>query len=229
MAPSFEQLFITNNVAAAARCAADTGLWTSVVLAQWADETAWGTSHAWVYGHNPAGISPGGKIASYPSPGAGFAAYVLTMNLDYYVKVRDSRIDGPVAQALELGNSEWAGGHYIAEGSSTPGSALVAIIDSMDLTAYDGAEESLNPPPKPKPAPAPIEEEEMTPFVAQEASSEAEFVIWPEGSKSFIAQPADSVALMKQWGQTELIALSAGTLSQIPSRPLPAGATAVPS
>jgi hypothetical protein len=227
--PSFEQLFITNNVAAAARCAADTGLWTSVVLAQWADETAWGTSRAWVYGHNPAGISPGGVIASYPSEGAGFAAWVETMELPAYAPVRSVKSEGPQSQALALGRSPWAGGKYIAEGSTQPGSALVSIIISMDLTAYDGAEETLNPAPKPVPVPQPIEEEEVNPFVSQLVGSDAEFIVWPDGEKSFIAEGTDTAALLKQWGQSAVVPLSAGTLGQIPSKPLPAGATPVPA
>lgn len=224
MPPSFEQLFINKVVAAAARCAADTGLWTSVVLAQWADETAWGTSRAWLYGNNPAGVSPGGKIASYPSQAAGFAAYVQTMGLKYYEPVRDARPLGAVAQALALGRSPWAGGHYTAEGG-IPGSSLVGIIGSMDLTAYDGAEQTLNPQPQPKQE----DEDDMTAaFIAQESGGSAEFVIWPEGSKSFIAQPADTAALLKQFGQSGAVQLTAATLSQIPSKQLPAGAPQPP-
>lgn len=231
MPPSFEQLFISNNVAAAARCAADTGLWTSVVLAQWSNETFYGTSRAWVFGHNPAGISPGGQIADYPSLGDGLRAYVFTMGLEYYAPVRAARPQGAVAQALALGRSPWAGGHYIGEGSEEPGSALVGIIESMDLTAYDGAEQTLNPQPQPSTAPPPPEEDEMNPFVAQESASAAEFVIWPDGAKSFIATPGDTQVLMKQFGQTSGIPvpLTAGTLAMIPSKPLPAGAVAAPS
>ncbi len=151
MPPSFEQLFITNHVAQAARAAAETGLWTSVVLAQWADETAWGTSPAFVFGCNFAGVSPGGKIATYPSESAGLAAYVETMNLPFYDAVRIAKSEGARVQALALGYSPWAAGHYEAVGGGA-GSALVAIIDSLNLTAYDGAESSLNPQP-PKEAP----------------------------------------------------------------------------
>lgn len=144
--PSFESLFVTNYAGAAARAAADTGLWTSVVLAQWCDETAYGTSRAFLYGNNFAGVSPGGVVASYPSQAAGLAAYVETMNLAYYDPVRAAKDAGAREQALALGASPWAAGHYEAIGGG-PGSALVAIIDALDLMKYDGAEGSLNPQP----------------------------------------------------------------------------------
>jgi hypothetical protein len=144
--PSFESLFVTNYAAAAARAAADTGLWTSVVLAQWADETAFGTSRAFLLGNNFAGVSPGGKIASYPSQAAGLSAYIETMDLATYDSVRAAKAAGARDQAVALGKSPWAGGHYTAPGGE-PGSSLVGIIDSLNLTAYDGAEGSLNPQP----------------------------------------------------------------------------------
>lgn len=146
MPPSFEQLFITNYAAAAARAAADTGLFTSVVLAQWADETAYGTSRAFLLGNNFAGVSPGGVVASYPSQAAGLQAYIDTMNLKYYDPVRAAKAAGSRDQAVALGEGPWAAGHYEAIGGG-PGSALVAIIDSLNLATYDGAEGSLNPKP----------------------------------------------------------------------------------
>jgi hypothetical protein len=145
------QPFFNSVLSPAIRCAADTGLLTSVVLAQWADETAYGTSRAWVFGHNPAGVSPGGKIASYPSPAAGFDAYVQTMNLHYYDPVRAAKVGGAVGQAYALGASPWAGGHYCAAGQRQ-GQSLVDIIESYDLAAYDGVETAIaDPQPQPKP------------------------------------------------------------------------------
>lgn len=146
MPPAFESLFITNYAAEAARAAADTGLWTSVVLAQWINETAAGTSRAFVLGNNFAGVSPGGKIASYPSKAAGLAAYIDTMNSHIYDPVREAKKAGPRDEAVALGESRWAEGQYKAIGGG-PGSALVGIIDSLNLTAYDGAEGQINPKP----------------------------------------------------------------------------------
>ena len=148
MPPSFENLFVGRYAAAAARAAADTGLYTSVVLAQWLDETAAGTSRAFLLGNNFAGVSPGGKVASYPSQAAGLTAYIDTMNDRDYDPVRAAKKAGAREQAIALGESPWAGGQYRAIGGG-PGSALVGWMDALDLTTYDGAEQSLNPqPPK---------------------------------------------------------------------------------
>jgi len=144
--PSFESLFVTNYAAAAARAAADTGLWTSVVLAQWGNETGFGTSRAFLLGNNFAGVSPGGVIASYPSQAAGLTAYIDTMNDPDYNPVRAAKRAGNRDQAIALGNSPWAESRYEAIGGG-PGSALVDLIDALNLGAYDGAEGQLNPQP----------------------------------------------------------------------------------
>lgn len=146
MPPSFESLFITNYAAAAARAAADTGLWTSVVLAQWADETDYGTSRAFLLGNNFAGVSGAGVVLSYPSQAAGLQAYIDTMNDADYNAVRAAKAAGARDQAVALGESPWATSHYEAIGGG-PGSALVGIIDALNLTTYDGAEQSINPQP----------------------------------------------------------------------------------
>jgi hypothetical protein len=116
----------------------EVGFFPSVVLAQWADETAWGNSPHWTAGHNPAGISPGGVVASYPSIGAGLAAYVETANLSFYDPVREAKLQGSLAQALALGRAPWAAGQYKLPGQA-PGSALVAIIENYGLQLADGA------------------------------------------------------------------------------------------
>jgi hypothetical protein len=226
MPPSFEQLFIQKVAAAAARCAADTGLWTSVVLAQWADETAWGTSRAWLLSNNPAGISPHGTIASYATEAVGFSEYIRTMNLSFYDGVRAAKLSGPLAQARALGASPWAAGHYAGAGE-TPGSSLVTIIESNDLTAYDGAEGSLNPKPQPQVEPT-QKDDDVNPFIAQVAGEAGEFVIWPDGEKSFIADPADTAQFLEQWAQSAPRPITAGTLAQIPSKQLPTGAPPAP-
>jgi hypothetical protein len=113
----------------------DTGVLVSVILAQWADETAWGTSVAYLEGNNLAGVSPGGVIARYPDLNAGLTAWVQTMTLGYYAAVRAAQ--GWNAQALALGASPWAAGHYQLPGQAE-GSALVAIIADNSLWLYDG-------------------------------------------------------------------------------------------
>src|SRR5258708_32761171 len=68
------------------------------------------------------------------------------MNLAFYDPVRAAKAAGARDQAVALGEGRWAAGHYEAIGGG-PGSALVAIIDSLSLQTYDGAEPSLNPQP----------------------------------------------------------------------------------
>ena len=143
---STEAEFIASILPEAQKAAATIGWWPSVVLAQWADETGWGTSSAWLDGHNPAGISPNGEIAAYPSIAAGVVAYEDTALSSYYTSVYAAQSLGPEAQATALGESPWAGGHY----GSPPGSNLVAIIAAYDLNQYN-----TFTPPVPQPAPVP--------------------------------------------------------------------------
>lgn len=134
-----------NDVLAYAQRGAQTGLMVSVILAQWANETGWGSSPYFTDGHNPAGISPGGVVAAYPSLDAGVAAWIQTMDLPYYDAVRSAQ--GRNAQAVALGESPWAGSHY--DNGSGPGSMLIEIINENNLWTYDG------PAPGPGPGPQP--------------------------------------------------------------------------
>jgi len=118
-----------------------TGVLVSVILAQWANETDWGTSPAWVVGHNPAGISPGGVIARYPSVRAGVSAYIATMFDPDYGPVRAAL--GWNAQAVALGRSPWAAGHY--DNGDGPGSSLVELIRENVLWLYDGPTKDVSP------------------------------------------------------------------------------------
>ena len=128
---------------------AATGVHTSVVLAQWADEQG----YRWpaMY-NNPGNVGDpvsAGQV-SYPTVEAGVEASIQTMLLGYYAGVRSAV--GWLAQCYALGQSPWAGGHYDA-GGGPPGQDLVWIINNFNLTQYDGPQ----PPPAPPPAPpAPI-------------------------------------------------------------------------
>ena len=119
---------------------AGTGVDTSVILAQWADENG----YVWPPpGNNPGNVGNtqhGGQV-NFPTIAAGVTAYVDTMLLGYYKPVRAAQ--GWQAQCYALGASPWASGHY----GSPPGSALVDIVTTYDLTRFDAA------PPAP---PAPI-------------------------------------------------------------------------
>lgn len=111
----------------AATAAAQTGVPAEAILAQWADETGFGTSSAFVSGHNFAGVSPGGSVASYPSYTSGLAAYIQTLNSPLY---NGARVADPAAAAVALGQSPWAASHYSAGGGG-PGSDLLNIMAKL--------------------------------------------------------------------------------------------------
>jgi hypothetical protein len=129
------------------------GWWPAVILAQWGNETAWGTSVAFVEGKNFAGVSSGGKVLSYPNYPAGLAAYEWVAKLSYYDAVRAAHDAGPIAEAKALGESPWAGGHYEGDGAfAYPGGALVEEIQLYDLARFeylDGTGPGKPPPPPP--------------------------------------------------------------------------------
>jgi len=134
-----------------AQAAKATGVLPAVILAQWGCETAWGTSSAYVDGHNFAGISSGGVVIEYPTFAAGLAAYVDVLNLAIYEPVRAAAADGPVAEAKALGASPWAGDHYEGDGAyAYPGGVLVDEIESFNLASFDDLLDPTGPePPKP--------------------------------------------------------------------------------
>ena len=125
--------FFTTALPYAKKASVATGVLTSVILAQWADETTYGTSDDWTVKHNPGNVSPGGNVATYPSLDAGVNAYILTMNGGLYQAVKGAV--GWRAQCIALGQSPWASGHY--DDGSGPGSALVAIVTQFNLWQYD--------------------------------------------------------------------------------------------
>lgn len=108
-----------------------TGLPVSVILAQWANETGYGTSRAWREGHNYAGVSPGGRVAYYADRGAGLAGYVDTVNRPTYDSVRASLGGSAHDVAQAVADSPWAAGHY------NGGRGLTTVMDRFTLTSYD--------------------------------------------------------------------------------------------
>src|SRR5271170_4002821 len=92
--------FFAARVADARVAAGVLGWYPSVILAQWAVETEYGTSIAWVDWHNYAGVSPNGKIAHYPDNAAGLSAYIRTALEPFYAGVKT---DGATEEAINLG------------------------------------------------------------------------------------------------------------------------------
>ena len=113
-----------------------TGVLTSVLLSQAADEQA----YRWPpNGNNIANVGSfdGQPINVFPSIEAGTLAWAQTMNMPDYAAVRAAI--GWRLQAIELGYSPWATSHYNNGGG--PGSVLVEIIQENDLTQYDSTSE----------------------------------------------------------------------------------------
>jgi hypothetical protein len=111
---------------------AATGVYTSVILAQWAVETGFGGPD-WSPNNNPGNVGSfdGKPVATFPTLAEGVDAYIQTMKLGYYDAVRAAPT--PFTQAFRLGESPWASGHY----GIPPGSDLTAIMDDYHLYQYD--------------------------------------------------------------------------------------------
>lgn len=112
-------------------------LWPSVIMAQWADEVEFGNAYAEPNNVGNVGVFGGGPNPSFATLGEGVNAYVQFMEGSNYAPVRATYPQGPFSQALALGRSPYASGHYTAPGG-VPGSSLVSLITQYGLTAYDG-------------------------------------------------------------------------------------------
>lgn len=120
-----------DQVAADARMASSrTGVPVSVILAQWAIETGYGTSRAWLKGNNYAGVSPGGRLADYPTRTDGLAAYIATLQHRRYDPIRHT--SSAHGAAVALGQSPWAESHYGGDGRQ-----LIQVMDQWGLSQYD--------------------------------------------------------------------------------------------
>lgn len=132
----------------------------SVILAQMAIETAYGTSNLWLNCHNPAGINgPGTGVcqgfASYPSYAAAASGYAATYHNGYYARVLAAAASGasPNQVAVALGQSPWAESHYQGR-CGTPGCQLIQVMQTFHLTRYDvPTTHTTNPIPTPTTTP----------------------------------------------------------------------------
>lgn len=125
----------------ATRAAAATGIPTAVILAQWALESAYGTSSLAKRSNNLAGIGGAGNYRTYADVGAFADDYARLMNAKYpQVKGSD-----PVAVAKLLGQSPWAEHHYRGDASGveggfagtagTEGQALIKVMKRDNLAS----------------------------------------------------------------------------------------------
>lgn len=157
--------FIQEVLPEATQAARALGIPTSVVLAQWINETGGGTSDAWKDGHNPAGISilepamerlgahiPAGwgELLAFPDVNHGLLAYIIRWNEPVYAatRARWAQNQDPVAVAQAIQDSPWAAGHYDHHG-------LVDLINEDNLRQYDEATTPVQHPTPGSPPPAP--------------------------------------------------------------------------
>jgi hypothetical protein len=110
---------------------ARTGVPASVILAQWGIETGYGTSQAWMAGHNFAGVSAGGAPKHYADRAAGLADYISTLLSPRYAAVRSAASPTAAAEALAL--SPWDAGHYDG------GRLLSSVMERNQLGRFDSS------------------------------------------------------------------------------------------
>lgn len=143
------QSFVANALPYAKQACTATDVEIAVILSQWIIEQG----YAWPpMFNNPGNVGDpyAAGQTDYGTVETGVEAYIQTMLLPYYIGVREAV--GYLAQCYALGQSPWAGGHYIANG--VPGELLVEIIQEQNLLQYNS---SPTPQPSPTPVPQPIE------------------------------------------------------------------------
>lgn len=137
----------------AARAAAETGLYPSVILAQWGNESGWGTSYFASF-NNHAGITyveesiaagpipqpgiHGQTFARYATLGQFVSDYVRVMKLSYYRQVLQLCAEGAPADEVcyALGTSPYDAGGYML--NDIPGGKLMVILENYpELREFD--------------------------------------------------------------------------------------------
>ena len=154
-----------------------TGVRRSLLMAQMAVDTAYGSTMPWYQGWNPAGIMSGDRFLLFRNFDEAAAKYAELWGGNYpgsrsvYESiVRMSNEGAPVDElAIRLGNAGWFGRHYGGWYFLLwrPGQALINVINKYNLTAYDSLPEPT--PENPNPTPPP-KEQPKTP---------SEFPVWP--------------------------------------------------
>ena len=110
-----QQQFVSTYYPDALAASQQTGISPSIILAQAAQETGWGTSSAALNQNNFFGISPGGNLATYNSPQEGFNAYANLLNTpNYSSKLSGVNLSDPggVVGALVAGQYNTADPNY---------------------------------------------------------------------------------------------------------------------
>ena len=114
--------FVNEFLGQAEQVSAETGLPADYVLGQAGLESGWGTSDA-AQSYNYFGISPGGNLASYASPDAGFQAYANLVNNNY------SGFTSTDQTPLSIANYFQEGGYSQTQGY---GGSVANAVQSVD-------------------------------------------------------------------------------------------------
>lgn len=139
-----------------------TGIPVSALLAQMANETGFGTSTLWRECNNPAGMkwyrgalgNRRGEFQCFPDLATAAREYVRFWHNGYYDRVLQVARAGasPEEVLRAIGESPWAGGHYVGVGAyAYPGGALVEIWRRYQLARYDVPGMPTEPPFPPSP------------------------------------------------------------------------------
>lgn len=121
----------------AQECHEGTGVLVSVLMAQAADETAYG-GYDWTVAHNPGNVGSfdGQSVNKFASLSLGTLAWIQTFNNGLYNAVKSAV--GWGAQCTALGYSPWASARYIGGPPfGYPGGVLIEIIQDNNLTRFD--------------------------------------------------------------------------------------------
>lgn len=131
----------------AAKASAALGIPVGVILAQWANESARGTSTLAKSSNNFAGINHSansiaigsdGVFAKYQSKDQFVQDYIRVMSLSYYDTVRSEGKSGDVMGTIRaLGASPWAGSHYGYSAAGEPGQNLNDLYYAENLSRFD--------------------------------------------------------------------------------------------
>lgn len=154
--PPHVQQFIDQQLPLARRGAEATGLPVSLVLAQWACESAWGRA-ALARAHNLGAITRGGRMATYASPDDFLSDWVRVMHLPWYAEVlRAAAAHRPLEEIVRLlALSPYDATQYRAGPAQPPGSLLLRVITGFALTEYDPPVQRLSAAARSCPSPRP--------------------------------------------------------------------------
>lgn len=126
------QAFIAAMTPYVQQAAKTTGLAPALIMAQWGNETGWGTSHAFTANNNVAGVGVTSTTAvggQWGSVAQGVQGYINFINDNSrYTAVKKAGTTA-VVQAKALGASGYAKGQYTNGGG--PGSDLITIMKTV--------------------------------------------------------------------------------------------------